>query len=103
MTDRITSRDLDGVLMRINLTFGEEPAGYTREADGRFHANVGTFVIDGAYGGWELQRMMNEGGGVSDVLGTGHVSRRELYHQLHAFLRGIEAWERHLEEVSEDA
>ena len=37
-----------------------------------------------------LYRMANESGGVTTPLGLGHVPKRELYYQLHAFVRGLE-------------
>ena len=97
MSDRITDRDLDGVVALINRTFGESEAAYTRDAEG-FHANVGAFTLSHAYGGVELHRISNASGGVSTPLGsTGHVPKRELYGLMHAFLRGIEAWNAHLD------
>jgi hypothetical protein len=47
--------------------------------------------LSGAYGGVALHRMYNAGGGVSDVFGSGHMSKRELYGRMHAFIRGMEA------------
>lgn len=91
---RITDRDLNGLVARINRTFGEREEAYTSDAEG-FRANVGTFVIDHAYGGVSLYRLMNEGGGVTDVLRTGHTTKRDLYNQMHAFLNGIETCEMH--------
>ncbi len=93
MTDRITNRNLEAVVARINRTFNEKEEAYTREPDGTFHANIGTFTLDGAYGGVALFRIMNEGGGVTDVLRTGHTTKRNLYDQLFAFLAGVELWD----------
>lgn len=93
MNERITVKDLRAVCDRINRTFGQALLPWTfgqGPAGGK--ANIGTFYIDGAYGGWELMRIMNEGGGVTEPLGsTGHVPARELYGLMHAYLRGVEA------------
>jgi hypothetical protein len=51
---------------------------------------VGHFHIDYAYGGVMLCRTVNDGGGVSSVLSSGHTSKRDLYDQIYAFIRGIE-------------
>lgn len=92
---RITKRDLDGVVRRIERTFGYDPDApqWDEEDDGagaRWSSVPGRFFIDGAYGGWALFRYVNEHGGVSDVLGVGHRPKRELYDLLHAFVRGLE-------------
>ena len=93
MSERITIRDLEGVCRRINRTVNgtdyQEP--WTKDEDGHNRASIGVYYLDGAYGGYALYRMATESGGVSDVLGLGHLSKRELYHSMHAFLRGIEA------------
>lgn len=90
--DRITERDLQAVCDRINVAVnGAKLAAYSRDDDGRLTANIGAYVLDGAYGGWELHRMATAGGGVSDVFFCGHVPKRELYGRMQAFLRGLEA------------
>ena len=52
--------------------------------------NIGHFCISGAYGGYELQRVYNEGGGVTTPLNTGHIPKKELYNLISAFVSGIE-------------
>jgi hypothetical protein len=96
MSDRITNRDLEAVCRRINIVFGFKDVplwNHTANEDGtrRLNATVGMYYIDGAYGGVELHRMVNESGGVSDVFRVGHVPKRDLYRLMHAFLDGIEA------------
>jgi hypothetical protein len=44
-----------------------------------------------AYGGAALHRMDTTGGGVRDVLAIGHQPKKEMYHAMHAFIRGLEA------------
>lgn len=90
--DRITVKDLEAVVRRVNRTVnGSEVEPWVRGEDGQLRATVGAYYLDGAYGGYELLRMSNENGGVTDVLASGHVPKRELYALMHAFLRGIEA------------
>ncbi len=90
--DRITTRDLEQLCRVINRTANgtiEEP--WTRDESGNLRATIGVYVIDGAYGGWELHRISTPGGGVSDVFRCGHVSKRDLYNRMRAFIDGLEA------------
>lgn len=87
---RITIKDLKAVCERLNRITGSPLVGYVKDEDGRYRSQVGNFHISQAYGGYSLCRMANEAGGVSDVFYSGHVSARDLYNQMHAFIRGIE-------------
>lgn len=88
MPDRITQAHLEAVVTRINSLAGMPPAPYYQDAEGRYHAAEGVFHISQAYGGVSLHRMMRDGGsGTTDI--TGRMSRRELYHALHAFRDGL--------------
>lgn len=90
MSDRITIKHLEGLVNRLNALTNSPQTPYTR-LDGGVTANIGNYHLSGAYGGYALQRMENESGGVSCPLYTGHISKRELYNLLNAFVRGIEA------------
>ena len=57
---------------------------------GDYDVNVGHFCISGAYGGYELQRTCNNGGGVRTFFNTGHIPKKELYNLICAFINGIE-------------
>lgn len=46
------------------------------------YSTVGAYTLDGAYGGWQLQRYCNESGGVSTISKGGYISKRELYNQV---------------------
>ena len=91
--NRITNKDLEAVVGRINRVLGTPQEPWTR-IDNRAVANIGNYHISGAYGGVSLHRMVNEGGGVQDVFSSGHGTKRELYEKMHAFLAGIEAEQR---------
>ena len=87
--ERITNAHLEHQVDTINeLT--KSPAEPWTSTGGRSKANVGNYHIDGAYGGVELSRMISDGGGTSAPLGSGHVTKRELYNRLRAFIAGIE-------------
>lgn len=88
--DRITNRDLQGVVNRLNRMTGNPLEPWTRDDAGKLRANIGNFHISGAYGGVQLHQMMSDGGGVRTVLSTGYCSKRELYHAIHNFLDGLD-------------
>lgn len=91
MRRRITRTDLQAVVTRLNTVTGSPAEPYTRRDDGTYTANVGNYHLSGAYGGWCVHRMSNDGGGVTTPISYGHIPARELYEQLHAYLRGFEA------------
>ena len=90
--NRITEKDLQAVCNRINRATGSPAEPYVKDADGKYHAQIGCYHLSHAYGGVALHRMYNDGGGVSDVFG-GHMPKRELYGKMHAFIAGIDAVE----------
>lgn len=90
MTTRTTIAHLQAIVARINRKTNS-PLESGGVVDGRYRANIGNYHLDQAYGGVALYRMVNEGGGCSDVLRIGHVSKRELEASMHAFIAGLEA------------
>ena len=89
--DRITEKYLQAVCDRINKATGSPMSPYTKEADGRFTANIGCYHLDHAYGGVNMVRMDNDMGGVTNVFGCGCIAKRALADRMHAFLAGIDA------------
>ena len=92
--ERVTIADLEAVCRRINRTVNgtDETPVWTMDDTCRKSpvANIGVFYLDGAYGGYALYRIMSEGGGVTDVLGTGHTTKRGLQARMFSFLEGID-------------
>lgn len=91
---RYTKADLDGAVRGLNLMAGftaEEADAplYTREG-GEYRAMVGRYTLQGAYSGWQLQQVVNEGGGVRAIT-QGYLSKREVYHLIHAYREGMAA------------
>ena len=86
MARRITSKNLDNLVEHLNKLTGNPIEPYTKTGK----PQAGAYLLDSAYGGWALHRMV-EGGGESDVLRSGHVPARELFNLIHAYLRGMEA------------
>jgi hypothetical protein len=90
MNPPITVKHLESLIERLNTIAGEKPQPYdTTKTENR--ANVGTYFLDGAYGGWQLARIHNERGGQSQPLGGGFDSKRETYQKIRAFIHGFEA------------
>lgn len=87
---RITEKDLIAVCERINRATKSPLVPWVKTATG-CQSSVGNYHLSFAYGGVNLERMVNDKGGVANVFGHGHVPKRELYEQMHAFLRGLEA------------
>jgi len=88
MSNRITEKDLACVVARINAVTKSPPTPYTKDKKGGFHANPGNFHLSHAYGGVKLERMCNEGGGVTIASTGGYGTKRELYNWMQAFLAG---------------
>jgi hypothetical protein len=95
MAYRYTQRDLDGAVRGLNILAGftaEEADAplwiHTRGEDSR--AMVGRYYLYGAYGGWKLVQITNEGGGERSIT-QGYLSKREVYHLIHAYREGMAA------------
>ncbi len=88
--DRITDKHLAGMISRLNRITNNPLEYSTRDDAGRFTCNVGHFHIDRAYGGYQLVQTVTDGGGVRNVLPSGHVMKRTCYDLLAAYIRGIE-------------
>ena len=67
MSTRISIKELDAAVINLNQTFG-----YTMGQDG-------SFCLQGAYGGWQLQR--KRGNGIEAVT-NGYISKPELYRRI---------------------
>ena len=86
--ERITEKHLEALVNRLNRTTGNPETPWRDTPDG-LRANIGNYHTEHAYSGVGLVRMCNESGGISCVLPLG--TKRELYDQLRAFLKGIES------------
>lgn len=94
MAHRYTQRDLDGAVRGLNILAGftaEEADAplYTREG-AEYRAMVGRYTLQGAYGGYQLQQIINEGGGVRAIT-SGYRPKREVYELIHAYREGMAA------------
>lgn len=89
MSQRITEKDLEAVVTRINRITNSPLESWTKQDSGKYKANIGNYHISYAYGGVSLNRMNNESGGVTTPLNCGHVSKRELYDLMQAYISGL--------------
>lgn len=65
------------------------PMEYATKTDQGIRCNVGHFHLSQAYGGYCLQRTMNEGGGCQTPIGLGHITGKEICHQLDGFIAAL--------------
>jgi len=85
---RITIDDLEKRVKFLNR-FTDNPTERFTKINGEYFSNAGHYLISQQYGGYELQQICNDGGGVDDVLGTGHIPKKELYYLINAYIEGI--------------
>ena len=88
---RITEKQLESLVQWVNELTNSPATSYTRAEDGKLSANIGNYHLYYAYGGVNLHRMTNTGGGVNTPLGEVTRTKRELFNQLHAFINGLRA------------
>ena len=84
MTQRITDKQLDALCAHLNTITNSPTAPW---ANGR--ANVDNYHISHAYGGVCLHRHVNASGGITCPLSNGHGTKRELYNEMHAYIKGL--------------
>lgn len=89
MRDRITQKDLEYLVKEINEITGQKVESYSIGEDGQYHANIGNYHLSYAYGGVNLHQMVTDGGGVTNPLGGGYHTKRELYYKLCSFIIGL--------------
>ena len=89
--ERITEKMLQIKVDYLNKILDRPAAPWTKTAEGA-KANIGNIHLSGAYGGWCVEEMCTDGGGVNHMRGleTGYVSKRELFNRLCSFIGGIE-------------
>ena len=87
---RITELDIERRIERLNQLTGAALEPYTKVGGGKLTANIGTYYLSGAYGGWRLEKIVNSRGGAADVLQSGFTTKRDLYNQLNSYIAGIE-------------
>jgi hypothetical protein len=77
MRTRITVTDLRAAVDLLNRTTNATPGA------------IGSYVLEGAYGGWQLQRIATSGGGIRNI-SYGFLPARELLERISFFRYGYE-------------
>lgn len=86
----VTLKTLQHKVDCINEMTGNPSEPYTRTESG-FVTNIGCYYISQAYGGVALVRMVTEGGGQTMPTQSGHITKRQLNHELEGFLAALRA------------
>lgn len=69
---RTTPTEVRNAFERLAEVLGKDTgAAYTRNADGTYTANIGTWILDhnSCYGGYVVEEVYNEGGAITHPLG----------------------------------
>lgn len=98
--ERITLKNLENAIATLNRVTGSPLQPYLRDDDYKLVANVGNFHLSEAYGGYQLHRMVNKQGGITNVLRHGYVSKPVLFDLVHAYRMGFETAQIELLEVA---
>jgi hypothetical protein len=83
---RINKKDLETQVEILNEMTGNALKAWERTGDG-LRANIGTYVLDWAYGGVRLSQITGESGGQRDI--TGRATKAETYWRILAFRNGL--------------
>lgn len=87
--ERITQKDLQNLVDRINKATGNKLEPYDSSRPG-CNPNPNVYHLNWAYGGVSLDQMMDKGTGDRSIL-PGFGTKRELYNKMQAFLAGLTA------------
>jgi len=90
MKTRITLKTLQAVVDRLNVLTNSPLKAYAKDANGKYVAQIGNYSISQAYGGVNLERMVNVYGGISNPWSTGHMPKALLCSLLQAYMSGID-------------
>jgi hypothetical protein len=86
--NRITKKLLVARIETINSILGLPATPYTLHEDGTRSVNQGVFILTQAYGGYGVGKMSEEGGTWSAIW-NGHITARDAYERLSAFIAGL--------------
>ena len=85
---RISKAQLEFLTNEINEITGSPLKPY-ENVNGSLVGQIGNYHLYGAYGGWGLHRTMNEGGGITEIIGLS--TKRELYDRMQSLIYGLSA------------
>jgi hypothetical protein len=87
---RVTLKNLEAKVEYLNHLTNSPTTYSTKHDDGTYTTNAGNFHLYQAYGGVELYRVVNDGGGANCPAWEGCLPKREASALLTAFIHGIE-------------
>ena len=88
--EQITKKMLQLKVDYLNKITDNPETPWSRDDDGNLKANIGNYHLSGAYGGVNVEQMMNDGGGVHCPINYGHIPKRDLFEKLSSFINGYE-------------
>ena len=77
--ERITIQHIQNQVDILNEFTGQPQESYTKKENGKYSFNIGCYYIGQAYGGYKLEQVVNEGGGVKEITYY-RLTKRELYY-----------------------
>jgi hypothetical protein len=86
--NRITKKLLQARIETINSILNLPATPYTLHEDGTRSVNQGVFILTQAYGGYGVGKMSKEDG-VWSAIWNGHITARDAYDRLSAFIAGL--------------
>jgi hypothetical protein len=86
---RITIKNLNEIVNTLNRITNSPNEPYKKDESGMRRAQVGSYYIGQAYGGYTLLRIINSGGGCNQPLASGYIPARELCEHINAYIRGL--------------
>ena len=84
---RITNAMLENRINTIN-TMTNSPLKPYEKVDDKYKASIGNYHLYGAYGAYALHRIVNDGGGIREIIGL--CTKRELYNRMNSYMSGLE-------------
>lgn len=89
--ERITKKQVKGIFELVCMDLGIPFKEVWRQKDGKNTAIIGAWYLDynPVYGGYVINEMVNEAGGVTCPLGYNRMPTREFYNFLHGINNGL--------------
>ena len=89
--DRVTNKKLQNTIGTINFVVNGKRNIWFKDSEGNFKSRVGMLKVDKNYGGYQLTKIVNDGGGETDL--THRLSAREMFCFLQGYLLRMEQTE----------
>tara|TARA_A100001515_G_scaffold67364_1_gene53538 strand:- start:1643 stop:1930 length:288 start_codon:yes stop_codon:yes gene_type:complete len=80
---RVTRKKLEASVDALNMSINKEQTIWFRDSEGELKSRKGMFKLDSSNGGYQLTKIVNDGGGETDL------SLRMTAGEMHKFLTGL--------------